>query len=86
MPPIDNRIAAKKCGKNPGSHAQVHARQFLAYSVNVKCAGAHSFELFRNEQELDAQSRAAHFLDDLIREFILGIEFQEFLFRQMEQP
>ena len=78
-----DRIAAQKRGQHGGGHAQIDARHLLADAIHVEGAAAHSAELLRNEQELNAQLvRAAHVAHDLERTFVARIQCDEFFVRQ----
>ncbi len=78
-----DRIAAQERGQHGGGDAQIDARHFFADAIHIEGAAAHAAELFRNEQELNAQLvRAAHVTNDFQRAFVAIIELPKNLVRQ----
>ena len=76
-------IASQERGQHRRGDAQIDARHLFANAVHVEGPAAHAPELFRDEQELNAQLvRAAHVADDFERTFVAFIKLPEYFIRQ----
>ncbi len=82
-PADPDRVAAEERGQHRRGDPEVDPRHQLAHAVDVERAAAHPPVLLGDEQQLDAELRAAHLADQVERHHVPLVDVDQCLVAQL---